>query len=169
MNYIKIKHFDIANGEGVRLSLFVSGCKFHCEDCFNDESWDFNCGKNFDETTLKYFDKELSNNQYDGLSILGGDPLWQDKKGILQLIKLVEIAKSYNKNVWIWSGFTWEEINNIPDIKLDLIKRCDVFVDGRFKKELKNLSLKWRGSSNQRVIDIQKTLLANQVIIKEGV
>lgn len=174
MNYAKIKHFDIANGEGVRVSLFVSGCSFHCKDCFNQDAWDFNYGKEYTSETENEILELVSNPQIKGLSILGGDPLWQDKEGLIILQDLVDKVHALNKTVWLWSGFTWESIHR-DDAFVDavdwnrecLINRCDIFVDGQFEADKKDLSLKWRGSSNQRVIDVQNSLRANEVVLYE--
>lgn len=174
MNYAKIKHFDPANGEGIRLSLFVSGCQFHCPGCFNEEAQDYNYGEPFTEETYSQILTDLSRPEYDGLSILGGDPLWQDTDGLNQLINLCKDTHSLNKNVWLWTGFTFENIFNPVYFNTDfvfcqeLIKNCDVVVDGLFKEKLRDLSLKWRGSSNQRVIDVKKTLEAKEIVLKEN-
>lgn len=164
MNYAKIKHFDIANGEGVRTSLFVSGCQFHCNECFNPETWDYNYGQLYTKETEERILLTLQSPYIKGLSILGGDPLWQDEEGTQQLIHLVKQVKLIKKNVWIWSGFTWEQLPNLPQSKQNLIKICDIMIDGRYDKSLRDLRLKWRGSSNQRIIDIQKTLQNNYLI-----
>lgn len=164
MNYAKIKHFDIANGEGVRTSLFVSGCQFHCEDCFNSETWDYNYGNLYTKETENHILSTLQDRYIDGLSILGGDPLWQDEDGIAQLTKLVGQVKSIGKTVWIWSGFTWEQLPSLSASKQNLIKLCDVMIDGLYNKTLRDLRLKWRGSSNQRVINIQQSIKEGKVI-----
>ena len=164
MNYGNIKKFDIANGKGVRLSLFVSGCKFHCKDCFNEEAWDFNYGNNYNALTEKEILNHITLPYIAGLSILGGDPLWQSYTDIMELINLCKEVHKLNKDIWIWSGFTWDEIFIQGETTLDniarqnLISNCDVFIDGLFEADKKDLSLAWRGSSNQRVIDVQKTL-----------
>lgn len=162
MNYAKIKYFDIANGEGIRISLFVSGCKFHCINCFNEITWNFNHGNLYTEQTEQSIIQFLSKPYVKGLSLLGGDPLWQTEEDINQLISLVNKTKSMNKTVWIWSGFTWEELSPVQHKLIDL---CDVFVDGRYIDELRDLTLKWCGSSNQRVIDVQKSLKNNSVVL----
>lgn len=166
MNYAKIKHYDIANGEGVRTSLFVSGCQFHCPDCFNEEAQDYNYGQLYTQETEQQILETLQYPYVDGLSILGGDPLWQDDNGLDQLIHLVEQVKLIEKNVWIWSGFTWEELPKLNPKCRELIEKCDYFIDGRYEKELRDLRLKWRGSSNQRVIDVQQSIQQNRVVTK---
>lgn len=169
MNYAKIKHLDIANGEDIRTSLYVSGCNFHCKDCFNPETWDFKYGNLYTEDTEKEILNTL-NEHVSGLSLLGGDPLWQDLDGIQKLIDLCKKVKEKNKNIWIWSGFTWEEIfskdkqEEIDIKRRELISICDIWVDGKFECEKRDLNLKWRGSSNQRVIDIKKTLSLNKIV-----
>lgn len=175
MHYSNIIEEDIANGQGVRTTLFVSGCKFHCKECFNSEAWDFNYGKEYTEETESYILEQVSKPYIKGLSLLGGDPLWQDMDGLKQLRQLVQKVHDLDKTVWIWSGFTWEEllrkgrltdhmvdkeweIVSIDIQKLCLVCDCDVFVDGLFEYDKKDLSLAWRGSRNQRVIDVNKTL-----------
>lgn len=165
MRYAKIKHYDIANGEGVRISLFVSGCKFHCKGCFNQEAQDYSFGNLFTDDTINELIKLVSDPNIDGLSILGGDPLWQDENDIKSLINLVNMIHKINKSVWIWSGFTYEELSGI---KLQLVNSCDVFVDGQFIEEEKDLRLQWCGSHNQRVIDIPQTLNNNKIILYKG-
>lgn len=176
MNYAKIKHYDPANGEGIRISLFVSGCNFHCNGCFNPDAQDFDYGRHFTEDTINEIINLVSNKNIDGLSILGGDPLCQDINGLTKLTRLVCSIKEIGKNVWIWSGFTWEQI--FPKVLIDefdtlrshrqmLIEKCDVWVDGQFIESKKDLRLKWRGSSNQRVIDVKRTIEAGQIILWE--
>ena len=170
MNYAKIKHWDIANGEGVRISLFVSGCNFHCKDCFNQEAWDFKYGKTFTQETFDEIIKLISDKNIDGLSLLGGDPLCQDDEGLLTLINLCKEVHRLGKNVWLWSGYTWEEIFSNTDmtqnarLRQALVQECDMLIDGRFKIEQKNLNLVWRGSENQRVIDVKRSLDENKVV-----
>lgn len=166
MNYSKIKHFDIANGEGVRMSLFVSGCKFHCQECFNPETWDYNYGQPYTDATENELINLINNPNIDGLSILGGDPLWQDEQGIRQLIHLVDRVIALGKNIWIWSGFTWEYIfEHGTHLQKTLVGLCDIWVDGPFEIDKRDIRLKWRGSSNQRVIDVQKTLTQEQIVL----
>ena len=178
MNYSDIKQYDIANGPGIRTSLFVSGCNFHCPNCFNQESQSFTYGEPFTENTLLTITNYLNSSLVTGLSLLGGDPLWQDSSGISQLITICKEAHRLAKTVWIWSGFTWEEI--FPEVVLDrldidrvfrqeLIRNCDVWVDGPFELSKRDLRLQWRGSSNQRIIDVQKSLKSNKIVLyKEG-
>ena len=171
MNVAEIKTNDIANGEGVRTSLFVSGCRHCCPDCFNYMAWDFKYGKPFTDETEKEILESMAPPWIAGLSILGGEPFEPENQETL--LKLVcDFKKQYpNKTIWCYSGFTIEEITGeVPsraktDISLQLLKEIDVLVDGRFEKELKNIMLKFRGSENQRVIDVQKTLQEKQIIL----
>lgn len=174
MRYSNIKQFDIANGEGIRTSLFVTGCNFHCKECFNPEAWDFEYGKLYNEETEEEILKMVANPHVKGLSILGGDPLWQDEESLWDLSMLAHKVHRMDKTVWIWSGFKWEnvfsiiatdELDELQWYRQNLIEECDVWVDGQFEIDKKDLSLKWRGSSNQRIIDVQKSLKANKVIL----
>lgn len=185
MNYAKIVPCDLANGKGVRVSLFVSGCKFYCPECFNAEAQDYNYGDNYSEETEAELLKLIKNPTIDGLSILGGDPMWQDIDGMKKLQSLAYKVYDMGKSIWIWTGFTFEEIIdakekaykkllfNITDkeklsiARYNLMSVCDVLVDGTFIEKLKDPSLAFRGSSNQRVIDIQKSLKSNSVILYE--
>ena len=134
MNYVKILPFDLANGTGVRISLFVSGCRFHCLGCFNQESQDFDFGKPFTQNTVKTILNLVSNPYVSGLSILGGDPIWQDGQGLKNLLVLMQEIHRLNKTTWIWSGFTWEEIMDINKddyisiLRKDVIALSDVFI-----------------------------------------
>ena len=158
MNYNLIKQLDIVNGAGCRVSLFVQGCTFNCPGCFNTAAKDFDGGKPFtNETVSKLFD--LAKPDYiSGLSILGGEPLHpRNRPEVLDLVRKFK-AEYPNKTVWIWTGFLWEDVAD------DLINAgVDVVVDGQFKEELLDLKLKYRGSSNQRVIDVKATIQNNQI------
>lgn len=174
MNYSGIKQYDIANGEGIRTSLFVSGCKFNCKECFNQEAQSFTYGKPFTEETASTVVNYLKSDRIAGLSLLGGDPLWQENDGLYQLISISKETHRLGKTVWLWSGFTWEQI--FPKVTIDsfdvkkalqqeLIQSCDVWVDGQFEISKRNLNLQWRGSSNQRVIDVKASLDAGEIIL----
>ena len=169
MNYCKIKQCDIADGLGVRVSLFVSGCEFHCPGCFNVNAQAYDFGKPYSEISENKILKLLDNPYVKGLSILGGDPLWQDDSGIQALIRLVAKTHKLGKDVWLWSGFTWESIMNCTMIhcihQRELVSLCDVFIDGPFIEDKKDLSLHWRGSSNQRVINVKESLRQNQIVL----
>lgn len=159
MNYSGIKYADMINGTGIRVSLFVSGCNHACKNCFNKETWNPKYGEAFTEKQedeiINFFKKY--GNTIKGLSLLGGDPTYP--QNIDPLVKFLKKFKKElpDRDIWIWSGFTWEEILSDRK-KMELISYCDVLIDGKFQDELKDLNLKWRGSSNQRVIDIQKSL-----------
>lgn len=166
MNYASIRKMDITNGEGIRVSLFVSGCQFHCKNCFNQETWDYNYGKEYTQETQNKILSLICKPHIKGLSILGGDPLWQTSDGVSSLISLCDEVHKLNKNVWLWTGFVWEEVfNSDKGYQKELLKHCDVVVDGPFIEEKKDLSLKWKGSSNQRVIDVPKTLEKGEVVL----
>lgn len=162
MNYAKIRNYDIANGEGVRTSLFVSGCTNHCPGCFNPEEQDFNYGKLFTKETAAEIRRMLANPVISGLSLLGGDPLCQDYGGIHDLIELCSYTHSIGKTVWLWTGFIWESCRGS---QMALLTSCDVVVDGPFKMDLSDRMLKWRGSANQRVIDVPKTMQKGEVVL----
>jgi anaerobic ribonucleoside-triphosphate reductase activating protein len=143
--------------------LFVSGCNFHCKECFNQDAQNFNYGKEYTEKIEKYILEQVNKPYIKGLSLLGGDPLWQDMDGLKQLRQLVQKVHNLGKTVWIWSGFTWENLldgsglSEEANERILLVRDCDVFVDGLFEYDKKDLSLAWRGSRNQRVIDMNKT------------
>ena len=163
MRFIKIKDNDIANGVGITMSLWTQGCPHHCKGCFNVETWDFNKGKEFTELDLKYiFDNINKNDIHRDLSILGGEPLCpQNIEGVINLCK--EFKKIHpNKKIYIWTGYTLEEFN---DTQKSILKYIDVIVDGKFIEEKRNLSLKLRGSENQRVINVKETLKNKKIIL----
>lgn len=157
MNYCNIKYYDIANGEGVRLTLFVSGCRNHCKGCFQPETWDFNYGNEFTKEIENNIMEELSNWCYDGLTLLGGDPFEpENQKVINPFLKRVK-NRFPEKNIWCYTGYLYDK-DLIPGGKCftddteEILKNIDVLVDGPFIEELKDISLKFRGSSNQRII-----------------
>lgn len=168
MRYAQIRSMDISNGEGIGVSLFVQGCHFHCYNCFNQETWDFNSGKEWTRQIERYFLNLVNKAYIKRVSILGGEPLCDENvKTVLKLI--AKINNNFNdKKIWLYTGYTWEEIMRsrndlVKDKMLSLrqlaICESDILVDGRYINDLKDYSLKFRGSSNQRVIDVQKTLL----------
>ena len=163
---------DITNGEGIRVSLFVSGCNFHCYNCFNKEAQDFNNGKQFTETEFNTICEWLRQPHIAGLSLLGGDPLCQDCTGFHIMNQLALTARSLGKTVWLWTGFKWEDIwNDESDMRIyrqNLISLCDVVVDGQYVDSLRDLTLKWRGSSNQRVILSRMSINQKEPILMEG-
>ena len=160
MNYLTITHNDMLNGDGLRVVLWVSGCSLHCEDCQNKYSWDFNEGVLFDERAKEEIFSELKKDYISGITITGGHPLEkQNIKEVEQLCKDIKM-KFPNKTIWLYTGFIFEEIKNYP-----ILKYIDVLIDGRYEKELRDISLKWRGSTNQRVIDVQKSLTSSEVVL----
>lgn len=172
MNYATIKWTDIANGEGVRISLFVSGCTHHCKNCFNEVAWDFNYGTPFTAEVAEKILTALNSPFISGLSLLGGEPLEPQNQEALYPFVL-EVKKRYpKKNVWCYTGFLLDEKsgrlveeNKNVGITKDLISLFDVLVDGPYVEEKKDIRLKFRGSSNQRVIDVQKTLIAKECVL----
>ena len=169
MNYGTIKPTDIANGEGVRVSLFVSGCTHHCPGCFNYVTWDFNYGKPFTKETEDEILNLLSRNYIDGLSLLGGEPMEPCNQRCL--VNLVDRFKEKypNKTLWIYTGYTYDE-DLIPggkaycEVTDKILDQCDVMVDGEFVESLKDISLKFRGSSNQRILNIRETRKRNAIV-----
>lgn len=171
MNYAEIKYFDIANGPGVRVSIFVSGCTHRCKNCFNKIAWDFNYGTPFtDEVKNKIFDT-CKDDYIKGLSLLGGEPFEpENQRELLELLR--EFKKKYpDKDVWCYSGYTYEQITGIEtarcntDIAKELLSNIDVLVDGKFVQELYSIRLQFRGSSNQRLIDLNKTRQSGNIIL----
>lgn len=163
MRYNKIRKMDIADGPGVRVSIFMQGCTFNCRECFNKETHDFNGGKEFNETTIDRVLELCENENVTGLSILGGEPLHQKNiEGTTQLAKAFK-NKLPNKTLWIWTGFLFDK-----DLKdKEVLKYVDVLVDGQYIAELKDPKLKYSGSSNQRVIDVQRSLKEERIILYE--
>ena len=167
MNYSQLIACDTANGEGVRPSLFVSGCTNHCPGCFNQEAQDFNYGKLYTQDTENILLDCIKQPYISGLSILGGDPLCQDDMGLITLNFLAHKVHSLGKTVWLWTGFKWEDFNFTNNFSLQslLLSACDVVVDGPFIEAEKDLSLAFRGSRNQRIIDVRKTLGKGEIIL----
>lgn len=159
IRYAKIRSMDISNGEGIGISLFTQGCHFHCKNCFNTETWDFDGGKEWSEEVKKDFLKLAAKPHIKRISLLGGEPLTDENlNDVLDLVN--EIRLSFpQKNIWLYSGFTWDEVfNGDNEIRKEIISKCDVMIDGRYVDELRDISLKWRGSNNQNVIDVQKSI-----------
>lgn len=168
MNYATIKKYDVANGPGVRVSLFVSGCTHACKNCFNKEAWDFNYGQAFTEQTAEEIFTALDKDYIMGFSLLGGEPFEpQNQKVLVSLLR--EIKRRFpNKTVWCYTGYTldkdlWQESRARCDVTDEMLSYIDILVDGEFVEELKNLSIRFRGSSNQRIIDIPKSLANKKV------
>ncbi len=161
MRYNKIRKMDIADGPGVRVSIFMQGCAFNCKNCFNTETHDFNAGKEFTDDTINRVLELCDNDTIRGLSILGGEPM--HPKNIEGTTKLAKKFKEIfpDKDIWVWSGFLFDK--NLKD--KEVLKYIDVLVDGQYIDELHNPTLKWKGSSNQRVIDVQKSLKSNTIVL----
>lgn len=185
MNYAQIRSMDISNGEGIGVSLFVQGCDFHCKNCFNSETWEFSKGQEWNDKTKNQFLKLIEKPFIQRVSILGGEPL--HPKNVQNVLKIVdEIRVSYpTKNIWLYTGYTWEEIwikdivktgdriknmrqKAITNLRRQVVSMCDVLIDGRYVDELRDISLHWRGSSNQRVINVQETLKQKQIVLWES-
>ena len=177
IRYAQIRECDVSNGDGVGVALFVQGCNFHCFNCFNKDTWDFNGGK---EWTPEIEDKfiELANKPYiKRISILGGEPLADENlDGVLNLVNRFRLLLP-KKTIWLYSGYTWEQIMkyeyganyidnyNVDALRQAIVSQCDVFVDGRYINSQRDVSLKWRGSKNQRCIDIRKSLEQSKMVL----
>ena len=163
MHYGEIKNCDIANGEGVRISLFVSGCTNHCENCFQPQTWDFDYGKPFTKETEDELLRLLAPGYINGLTLLGGEPFEpKNQRVLLPFLRRVK-RELPQKTIWSFTGFTWEEQHtpgSYPrcEVTDELLSLLDVLVDGRYVEALHDISLRFRGSSNQRIIDVKKTL-----------
>ena len=171
MNYANIKNNDIANGPGVRVSLFVSGCTHHCKGCFNEVAWDFNYGQPFTEETIASILEMLRPPHIKGLTLLGGEPFEPQNQG--DIVKLLRRVKEEypQKSIWSFSGYLFEKITSGTlgdwEITKEFLSYLDVLVDGRFVEEKKNLNLRFRGSENQRLIDVPASLAQGTVVLWE--
>ncbi len=175
MNYCAIKKCDIANGVGIRTTLFVSGCRNRCEHCFQKETWDFNYGEPFDEKTAEEIFKTFENPVVKGLTVLGGEPMEPENQvGLLPFLS--EFKKRFpDKTVWLYTGNLYEELTGAHgehpkhlDITEKLLSLVDILVDGRYIEAKKRLGLKFRGSENQRIIDMNKTRKAGEIVLWDG-
>ena len=170
MYYGEIKKHDIANGRGIRVSLFVSGCRHHCKGCFNPETWDFCYGKEYTPQIESEILDALKPSYIEGLSLLGGEPFEpENQPSLLELLK--KVRKDFSdKTVWCYSGYTFEELAGlVPSsaftwVTKELLSLIDILVDGEFVLEKKNISLKFRGSENQRILDVKKSLLLKRAV-----
>ncbi len=174
MNFASIKIMDVANGPGVRISLFVSGCRHYCPGCFNAEAWDFDYGEPFTEKEIEYIIDYLKNPHIAGLSLLGGEPLEpENQKGLLPLLRRVK-AEYPEKNIWCYTGFEFDKdivgrmFDEYEETK-ELMSYIDVIVDGKYVEALKDLSIRFRGSSNQRIIMVQESLNENKVVLHKEI
>ena len=169
MNYADIKKIDVANGEGVRVSVFVSGCNHHCKGCFNQCAWDFNYGKEFSEKEEQQIIEYMNHDYISGLSLLGGEPLEpKNQEGLLPLVKKVK-EKFPDKNIWCYTGFDFEKdvvgkMAKNNETTRELLKYIDVIVDGKFEEDKRDLKLQFRGSSNQKIVDVKKSLQTGQIV-----
>ncbi|AUC59030.1 anaerobic ribonucleoside-triphosphate reductase activating protein [Enterococcus faecalis] len=160
------KAFNFVDGEGVRNSLYVSGCLFACEGCFNKAVQNFNYGTPFTESLMNQIIEDLSHDYVQGLTLLGGEP-FLNTDVCLSVVKRVRETFGSAKDIWSWSGYTFEELLLETPDKLELLHSIDILVDGRFELAKRNLNLQFRGSSNQRIIDIPKSLAAGKAVIWE--
>ena len=169
MNYADIKRIDVANGEGVRVSVFVSGCNHHCKGCFNECAWDFNYGNKFTEKQEEEVLDDLNHDYISGLTLLGGEPLEPaNQEGLLPLVKKAK-EKFPDKKIWCYTGFDFEKdvvgkMAKQSDTTKELLKYIDVIVDGKFEEDKKDLKLRFRGSSNQRILDVKESLKENKPV-----
>lgn len=172
MNYAAIKPCDIANGPGCRVSLFVSGCRRHCPGCFNQEAQDFSYGKPFTRNTFWKLISELEQNYISGLSILGGEPL--EPENLMDIFSLVQEVryKIPKKTIWLYTGFTLEELlqreENYRRLTQEILRHLDILVDGPFIEAQKNISLQFRGSENQRIINLRKSRAERKLVLWDG-
>ena len=173
MNYGEIKKIDIANGEGVRVSLFVSGCRIHCPGCFNTCTWNFDYGKPFTQETEKEIMDALSQDFISGLTILGGEPFEEENQETLAPFLEKVKAQFPKKNIWCYSGYTldgelWQDSRARCECTDEMLSLIDVLVDGEFVQEKKDLSLRFRGSSNQRIINVPESVRTHTVVPWSG-
>ena len=170
MNYGEIKNFDIANGEGVRVSLFVSGCTHCCKGCFNPETWDFSYGKSYTAQVENSIIEMLSFEYIDGLSLLGGEPFEpENQRELVRLLRRVK-AELPHKNVWCYTGYLFDsellkESRARCEVTDEMLSMIDILVDGEFKEELKDITLSFKGSSNQRIIDVKASLETGNIVL----
>ena len=162
MHYSAINKLDMANGPGWRVSLFVSGCRNRCKGCFNPETWDFKYGKVFDIEALHELLRALDNPNVTGLSILGGDPFEPENRAVVEEICEKVRAWRPDRDIWVWTGYDYEKLKDSS-----VMWNIDFLVDGKFEEDKKDLRLKWRGSSNQRVIDVRASRRAGEVVLAE--
>ncbi len=173
MNYATIKPCDVANGPGVRVSLFVSGCTHACKGCFNQVAWDFNYGEAFTQETMNYILECLSPSYIRGLTLLGGEPMeLVNQKGILPLLREVK-ARFPEKDIWCYTGYLFDHdlVNDMAkkhEETKEILSYLDVIVDGEFVLELKNINLRFRGSENQRIIQVKDSLAKDTIVLWEG-
>lgn len=179
MNYLNIDKCSVTDGEGIRVVLYVSGCRMNCKNCHNPQTHDFNSGIPFTEEIMQEILSELNKPYISGITLSGGHPLEpQNLQDIYKIVKRVKMVFP-SKNIWLYTGYTWEYILELEEMyekhevncssPFDVVKLCDVLVDGAYIDELRDLTLQFRGSSNQRIIDIQKSLAENKLVLWEGI
>lgn len=164
---------DVANGEGMRVSVFVSGCRNHCKGCFQPQTWDFNYGREYTPGIEQFIIDELSKSYYDGITILGGDPMEpENQEPVLRLLRRIK-KELPDKNVWVYTGYVYDRDlvpggkRFVDGVTRELLESIDILIDGRFVEELKNLMLNFRGSGNQRIIKMKETLETGKVVLSE--
>lgn len=168
MNYHDIKHDDMNNGPGLRVTLFVSGCDHYCNGCQNPETWSTKSGIPFDDTAIEEIFEQLNNDYISGITFSGGDPLNANNRvEVCSLIHQIRLKYGKSKSIWIYTGYTWEEIvNTLTPVLLGV----DVLIDGMFQKDLADVNYHWAGSTNQRVIDVQRSLEEKKIVLyKDGI
>lgn len=158
MKILKIEKENVANGSGIRTVIWVSGCEHHCLGCHNKDTWDPEQGKPIDRDLLKEIFKTVDNDYVSGITFTGGDPLAPYNRDVVITLAMT-LKTSFKKNIWLWTGYKFEEISMIPNIDV-----FDVIVDGKFEIDKRDLTLPWRGSTNQRVIDVKKSLELNKIV-----
>lgn len=175
MNYLKIEHEDVCNGTGLRVVLWLSGCSHHCYNCQNPQTWNPDSGIPFDESAKQEIFNELSKDYISGITLSGGDPLYENN--LPEVLSLVGKIRNLfqNKTIWLYTGYLWENLININCpldsewenriLRKSIIELCDVLIDGEYIDERRDITLKWRGSSNQRVIDVKQSLAQNKVVL----
>ena len=166
MNYHDINHCDMLNGNGIRVSLWTAGCSVHCEECQNQQTWDFNSGIPFDENALQELYEALNKPYIKGLTLTGGNPI-DNASDILYICKTVK-EKFPTKDIWLYSGYTFEQIQEMVGAKY-VLEYIDVLVDGPYMKDKRDITLHWIGSKNQHVIDVKKTLQQGEVVLYEDI
>lgn len=164
MKIADYKPFNFVDGEGIRCSLYVSGCMFVCPGCYNKAAQNFNYGTPYTQELEDRIIKDLGESYCQGLTLLGGEP-FLNTQVCLRLVKRIRKEYGHEKDIWSWSGYTWDELMKESEDKLELLYNLDILVDGRFEQDLMDLTLQFRGSSNQRIIDVQKSLKEGQVVI----
>ena len=168
MNYHNITHEDMKNGDGMRVVLWVAGCEHHCPECQNPETWRFDSGIPFLMDDFNEIIEELKKDYISGITLSGGDPLAVENRSVVSYVIRTVKNMFPGKTVWVYTGYTFDyllsKVDKDPYLK-DIINYTDVLIDGVYKKDLRDISLKWRGSSNQRVIDVQKSLKENKIVL----